>query len=321
MDFSKLLGQLDSVTTKKYDNDDKNALEFWKMTRDKAGNASALIHFLPNKTIEDFPFVRLWTHAFKNKVNDKDRWYIENSLSTIGEVDYIGEVNRELYNSGVEENKKIAQNQKRKLNYISNILVIKDTGNPENNGKVFKFKYGQKIFDKIVAAAKPDVAEDGLEDEPATPINAFDPISGADFLIKQSVVANFPNYDASKFSSQKPMCGGDEDKIQEVLAQCYDLSLEVAPDRFKSYEELKKKFLWVMGQEAPRTGQGKAQSKSKVDDTEDELDALAALAKEEPKKEKVKAEPKVEKKSPPLPVATDDGDDDDAYFASLLSED
>jgi hypothetical protein len=312
MDFSKLLGQLDSVGKKTYD-DDKHALEFWKMTKDKAGNASAIIHFLPNKTIEDFPFTRLWTHAFKNKVNDKDRWYIENSLSTIGEVDYIGEVNRELYNSGIEENKKIAQNQKRKLNYISNILVIKDTGNPENNGKVFKFKYGQKIFDKIVAAAKPDVAEDGLDDEPANPINAFDPYTGADFLIKQSVVAGFPNYDASKFSSQKVMCGGDEDRIKEILAQCYDLSLEVAADRFKSYDELKKKFLWVMGQEAPKA----AAKAKKVED--DELDELAELAKEE--KPAPKATPKPTPKAPPMPVASAADDDEDAaYFASLLDD-
>jgi hypothetical protein len=300
MDFSALLSKIDQVTTKKTYDD--NSAEFWRLTKDKAGNAAAVIHFLPNKQIDDFPFVRVWTHSFKNEENN--RWYIENSLSTIGEQDYIGTLNSELWNTGLEENKEICRKQKRKLNYIANILVIKDLGNPSNNGKVFKYKFGAKIFEKIIGAAKPD------ESLGETPINAFDTIGGAEFLLKQAQVAGFPNYDASKFNSAKPLFDGDEKKIQEVLDQCFDLNLEIAPEKFKSPEDLKKKYLWVMG--LSESGAAKPKQSKEVDE---ELDMLTKMAAEPAKK----VEPK---KAPPMPTmdASDDSDDD-KFFASLLQDD
>ncbi len=310
MDFNKLLSQLDSVNTKKTYDD--NSDEFWKLTKDKDGNGSAVIRFLPNKNIEDFPFVRLWTHSFKQKHGDKYRWYIENSLSTIEAVDYIAEVNRELWNTQLEENKKIATAQKRKLNYISNILVIKDPGNPENNGKVFKFKYGQKIFDKIVAAAKPE-ADEALDEEVPTPINAFSPKEGADFVLKQAIKDGWPNFDNSKFGKAKELFGGDDSEIKAVLDKCFELTDELAPSKFKSYDDLKKKYLWVMGQEAPK---GSDKPKPSKGAEEDELNELAKLAQEEPKKVK----PKVETKKELPKQETPEDDDDAAYFASLIED-
>lgn len=302
MDFTKLLGQLESVNTKKsYDDEEK---DFWKLTKDKDGNGEAIIRFLPNKTIDEFPFVRLYTHAFKNTSNN--RWYIERSLSTIDQQDYIAEVNRELWNTGVEANKKIVQARKRKLNYIANIMVVKDTAHPENEGKVFKFKFGQKIFDKIVAAAKPEpvMDEDGNEETP-DPINAFSPLEGANFVLKQTIVERFPNYDKSTFLKRKPLFNGDEDKIQEVMDKLHELSEEVAPSKFKSYDELKKKFLWVMGEEgAPTKSSGKA-AKSEEDDD----------IPTPPKKAT-----KVEKPAAEVPKASAGDDEDDDFFRSLVSD-
>ncbi len=293
MDFSKLLAQIDTVTAKKKSYDDDSA-NYWRPTKDKAGNASAVIRFLPNKDITDIPFVRLYTHSFKDP--HTNRWYIENSLSTIGKQDYIGETNSELWNTGLEESKDLARTRKRKLNYICNILVVKDVGNPENDGKVFMFKFGKKIFDKIIQAAKPDEA---LGEEP---INIFDPVEGADFALKQIVVSGFPNYDQSKFGSKKSIAGGQK-RIDEVLEQCFDLNLEVAPDKFKSAEELKKKFLWVTGAEDTQKAQ------SNYDKELDELTKIAA----DPTPEKPK-------KSPPMPKAEDSEDDDAAFFSSLLTD-
>lgn len=308
MDFAALLSQIDKVTTKKTYDDER--VGYWKPTRDKTGNGSARIRFLPNKDVSDFPFVRMWSHSFKNK--DNNRWYIENSLSTIGEQDYIGELNHELWNTGLDENKKIVQSRKRKLQYISNILVISDPGNPENNGKVFKFSYGTKIFDKIVAAAKPAPDDVDEDDNPILPVNAFDPEDGADFMLKIKTVENYPNYDDSRFTKKKALFGGDEDEIKTVLDQCYDLNLEIAPDKFKSKAELEKKFKWVMGE-------SDSKGKSKDKEVEKELDSLAALAKEEPKK--LKEEPKVDKKkTPPVPTASLSDDDDAEFFNSLLKD-
>lgn len=299
MNFQSLLSQIDSVTAKKK-NYDEGSERYWRLTKDKAGNGSAVIRFLPNKNVEDIPFVRLYTHSFKDP--STQRWYIENSLSTLGQQDYIADVNRELWNSGLDENKKIASSRARKLNYISNILVIKDQENPENEGKVFLFKYGKKIFDKIVSAAKPD--EDLGED----PINVFDPEEGADFLLRMTIVANFPNYDTSKFSSKKPIAGGKK-KIDEVLSQCYKLEDEVTADKFKTPEELKKKFLWVTGQDAPRS--------TPAADYDKELDELAKIAEEAPAP-KAAAKPAASKKAPP--VVTADDEDETAFFNSLVND-
>lgn len=299
MSFSTLLAQIDSVTAKKKSYDDGSE-NYWRPTKDKAGNAAAVIRFLPNKDVSDIPFVRLYTHSFKDP--STQRWYIENSLSTIGKQDYIGTTNSELWNSGLEENKELARARKRKLNYICNVLVVKDLGNPENDGKVFLFKFGRKIFDKIIQAAKPD------EDLGEEPVNVFDPSEGADFSLKQTVVSGFPNYDQSKFGSKKAIAGGQK-RIDEVLAQCYDLNLEVAPDKFKTEAELEKKFLWVTG--AEDTAKSKATAAKNYDDELDELTKIAAEPTPATKS----------KKSPPMPKVEDaEGDSDEEFFKSLLDE-
>jgi hypothetical protein len=302
MDFSKLLQQIETVTTKKTYTD--NSSEYWKPTKDKAGNAAAVIRFLPNKDVEDIPFVRMFSHSFKHKVTG--HWYIENSLSTINGQDYIGTVNQGLWNSGLEEDKELCRIQKRKLQYISNILVIKDLGNPENNGKVFKYKYGAKIFGKIHSAAKGDA------DLGEAAVNAFDTELGADFLLKMQKANDQFNYDASKFNNARALFDGDEDKINAVLAQCADLNMEISPDKFKTEAELKDKYLWVTGAKKSGVAAPKAQDQS----VDDELLMLAKMANEEPK-----APPKPAKKGPPMPVMTseDDGDDTD-FFASLVAD-
>lgn len=306
LDFSKLLGQIDSVAKKTYTDD----VALWKPTKDSAGNATALIRFLPSKNIEDFPFARLYSHSFQDPTTK--RWYFENSLTTIGQQDLISDVNKELWNSGIEENKKIAQLRKRKLSYIVNIYVIKDVGNPDNDGKVFKYKFGPKIWDKIVNASKGDEA---LGEEP---ILAFCPINGADFLLKMQKANDQFNYDASKFNAKKPFMGGDDKKIEEILNQCYDIQLEVAPDKFKSPEELAKKFLWAIGQEK--------QTAAKDADVDAEMDMLSKLAEASMKKDAVAPKAKNEqakvetKKTPPMPVMEPSTDPDEAFFKSLLSD-
>jgi hypothetical protein len=314
MNFSKLLGQLDQVAKKGGFTKDEEDTTYWRLDKDKAGNGEAVIHFLPNSDPDDFPFVRRWSHGFKNKVGDKFRWYIETSLSTIGEVDYVAEVNQELYNSQTEENKAIAKNQKRKLSYISNILVIKDPNRPENEGRVFKFAFGQKIFDKIVSAAKPPEVLDEDAD-PVEPINAFDPYEGANFNLKMAQVDGFPNYDKSTFSSKRPMLKGDEDKIKEVLSKCYDLNIEVSREKMKSYDELKKRYLWVMGLSTPAANKDKPAART---DEDDELDKLAKSAQSEKVKTAPKAEEKAKPKATPAPSVSDD--DDDEFLKSLIND-
>lgn len=313
MNFASLLTQIDSVNTKKTGDEDEK--DYWKLTKDKEGNGSAIIRFLPNKELEDFPFVRIYSHGFKDA--STGRWYIERSLSTIGEMDYIAEVNRELWNTGLESNKKIVQQRKRRMQYVSNILVIKDAAHPENEGKIFKFKYGKSIFDKIVAAAKPEPVEneDG-EQETAEEINAFDPIEGASFSLKQTIVDKFPNFDSSTFLKKKPILNGDEEKIEELFKGLYELKDELQPSKFKSYDELKKKFLWTIGEEtgdAPKSKPKTAKS-APTDDVDETLDGLEKAAE----KLAVKAQKTVAK--PPVPTAVDNDDDEDSFFKSLIED-
>lgn len=296
MDFGSLLSKIESVTTKKTFEKDEN---LWKPTKDKAGNAAAIIRFLPSKNIDDLPFVRMYKHNFQDA--GTKRWYIENSLTTIGGQDMVSTINKELWNTGIKENKELSSLRKRKLTYIANILVIKDLGNPENNGKVMKYAFGAKIFEKIQAAMNPS------EDLGEEPISVFCPINGADFLLKMQFNESTKqfNYDASKFNSKKPI-SNDDDTIEEILSRCFDVTLEIAPDKFKTEKELADKFLWVTGQKDNQTS-----APSHDDDVNDEINMLAKMSIETPKTRKTPA---------PVQAPVADTEDDDAFFKSLIED-
>jgi hypothetical protein len=207
----------------------------WKLECDKSGNGYAVIRFLPAPDGEDLPFVKLYSHAFQGPGG----WYIENSLTTLGQKDPMSELNSQLWNNGTDSGKDLARKQKRKLTYISNIYVVKDPTNPENEGKVFLFKYGKKIFDKLTAAMQPE-----FEDEEA--IDPFDFWQGANFKLKAKNVAGYRNYDSSEFAPQGALLEDDE-AMEAVWKKQYSLAELVAADQFKSYDELKKRLDYVLG--------------------------------------------------------------------------
>ena len=208
---------------------------FWKPEVDASGNGYAVIRFLPAPDGETVPWAKLYSHAFQGTGG----WYIENSLTTLGEKDPVGEVNRRLWNSGEDADKDTARKQKRKLSYYSNIFVVKDPLHPENEGKVFLYKYGKKIHDKIVAAAQPQ-----FEDE--TPINPFDLWKGADFKLKITKVAGFWNYDKSEFSAPAVLAGLDDAALEEVYNKEYSLTEFTDSSNFKSYEQLETRLNLVL---------------------------------------------------------------------------
>jgi len=210
---------------------------YWRAAVDKAGNGYAVIRFLPAIEGEELPWVRVFSHGFQGP---SGRWYIENSLTTLGKSDPVSDANNELWNSGSEANKELARKRKRRLNYISNILVVKDPANPENEGKTFLFKYGKKIFDKIN-----DVMFPAFADEQA--INPFDFWKGANFKLKIRKVEGFTNYDKSEFEGTTELFEGNDDKIEAVWKAEHALQQFVDPSNFKPYEELKKKFDEIIG--------------------------------------------------------------------------
>ena len=200
----------------------------WKPELDKSGTGQAVIRFLPAKDGEELPWVKVWKHAFQGPTG---KWFIENSLTTLNQKDPVSEHNSQLWNSGLESDKEIARKQKRKLEYYSNIYVVNDSKHPENNGKVFLFRYGKKIFDKIMAAMQPE-----FEDE--KPINPFDFWEGANFKLKIRKVDGYWNYDKSEFDKTSALFSEDA-KIEEVWKTAYPLAEFSASTNFKSYEELK----------------------------------------------------------------------------------
>ena len=203
----------------------------WKPELDKSGNGYAVIRFLPSPEGEDLPWAKVWNHAFQGPTG---QWYIENSLTTIGQKDPVSEYNSKLWNSGVESDKEIARKQKRKLQYFSNILVVSDPKHPENEGKVMLFRYGKKIFDKMMEAMQP-----AFEDE--TPINPFDFWEGAEFKLKIRKVDGFWNYDKSEFSAPSPIAD-DESKIESIWKSQHSLAEKLDASNFKSYDELSTRF-------------------------------------------------------------------------------
>ena len=209
----------------------------WKPEMDKSGNGYAVIRFLPAPDGEELPFAKIWSHAFKGPGG---QWYIENSLTTLGKDDPVGELNRELWNSGRESDKAVARAQKRKLSYYSNIYVVSDPAHPENEGRVFLYKYGKKIFDKLVEAMQPAFADE-------TPIDPFNFWSGADFKLKIRKVDGYWNYDKSEFAAPSTLGNFEDDKLESIWKQGYSLAEFEDPKNFKSYEQLKSRLDLVLG--------------------------------------------------------------------------
>lgn len=214
---------------------------FWAPTVDKAGNGYAIIRFLPARAGEELPWVRYWDHGFKGPTG---RWYIENSLTSIGQDDPVSELNSKLWNSGRDEDKEIARSQKRRLHYVANIEVVSDPANPANDGKVFLYKFGKKIFDKILDLMQPSFPDD-------VPVNPFDFWDGANFKLKIRNVEGYRNYDKSEFDKTSAHKGGDEKALEEVYNSLYDLKEFVDPKNYKSYAELSRKLKEVLGASAP----------------------------------------------------------------------
>jgi len=233
--IANLTAEIEKIAdrNKSFSNDND---KLWRPQLDKSSNGYAVLRFLPAPDGEDLPWVRVFDHGFKGPTG---KWFIENSLSTIGQKDPLGEVNSALWNSGVESDKEIARKQKRRLNYYSNVYIESDPQNPENEGKVFLYRYGKKIFDKLSEAMQPE-----FDDE--TPLNPFDLWKGASFKLKIRQVEGYWNYDKSSFSEPSQFKASD-DEMEDIWKQAYSLTEMVAPDKFKSYDELSKKLDDVLG--------------------------------------------------------------------------
>ena len=284
---AKLVKEVEKVNNSSSGGDER----LWKPELDKSGNGYAVIRFLPAPDKEEIPWAKLYTHAFQGPGG----WYIENSLTTVGGKDPVSDYNRELWNSGNESDKDTVRKQKRKLSYYSNIYVVKDPTNPQNEGKVFLFKYGKKIFDKVMEAMQPE-----FEDE--TPINPFDFWQGANFKLKIVKKDGFWNYDKSEFDSLAPLLS-DDDALEAIWKKEYSLAAVTATDQFKSYEDLERRLKYVLGKKP-------AQQRYIPDsELEDESEGKYAVA------EKTVAQAV----STPTPSTTVDKDEDDAlsYFQKL----
>jgi hypothetical protein len=291
-DFSKIAGEFEKIAnpetsnTKSYVDD-----RFWRLEGDKAGNGTATLRFLPKHDEDELPWVKIFSHGFQGPTG---KWYIENSLTTLGENDPVGELNSRLWNSGVQANQDIARKQKRKLSFIANVLIVSDPKHPENEGKVKLFKFGKKIFDKIMDKARPT-----FEDE--KPVNVFDFDAGANFKLRMRKKDGYANYDESVFSEPGPI--GTDQEIENALNGRYKLSEFVDRKNFKSYDELKKKLEEVLSGDS-------YVSKS-----------AASIAEEEDRP--VAAAPKFSSKPAPTMKSVDSDEDDDdvmSYFEKIAKE-
>jgi len=213
----------------------------WKPTVDKAGNGYAVIRFLPAVEGDDLPWAKYWDHFFQGPTG---QWYVEKSLTTIGKDDPVSEMNSKLWNTGIESDKEVARKRKRRLHYVSNIMVISDPENPANNGKTFLYEYGAKIFEKLMDAMQPKFADE-------TAVNPFDMWKGANFKIKIAQVAGFRNYDRSEFGPVEPLA--EDDKLETIYNQEYSLKEFTDPSTYKSYDELNLKLTRVLGEDGAVT--------------------------------------------------------------------
>jgi hypothetical protein len=290
-DISKLIQAAEATGSgeqKNYSDD-----RIWKPTVDKAGNGYAVLRFLPAREGQELPWVRYWDHGFKGPTG---QWYIENSLTSIGQTDPVGELNSRLWNSGIEADKEKARAQKRRLHYVANVLVVQDPSAPQNEGKVFLYKFGKKIFDKIMDSMQPDFADE-------TPVNPFDFWEGADFKLKIRQVEGYRNYDKSEFASPSALYDADESRLETVYNQLHDLGEFTDPKNYKSYDELKAKLMRVLGEEATAGAYTVKQE--------------AMINEPAPAPQPVSQEPVTAEQV----NMADDDDDTMSYFARLANED
>ena len=292
-DLEKLTDAVSKLTNKEEGKKSYEDTRFWKPTVDKAGNGFATFRFLPAPVGEDVPWVQLFQHSFQGPGG----WYIENSLTTLNRKDPVSEHNSILWNSGSDANKDIARKQKRKLQYIANIYVIKDPTNSDNDGTVKLFKFGKKIFDKLNEKMNPE-----FEDE--TAVNPFDLWEGANFKLKIRKVEGYQNYDKSEFDSPSPL-SGDEDDLERIWKQEYNLSEFLNEKNFKPYDELKARLNKVLGLEDGSAGDNYYSTKPNA--------PIAALAKPVAVAAPVKAKTTVAESGV-------DDDDDLSYFEKLAED-
>ena len=294
---SKLVKEVEKMSNNSGNTDDR----LWKPEVDKAGNGYAVIRFLPAPDGEELPWAKMYTHAFQGPGG----WYIENSLTTLGQKDPVSEYNRELWNSGSDSDKDVVRKQKRKLSYYSNIYVVKDAANPQNEGKVFLYKYGKKIFDKIMEAMQPE-----FEDE--TPINPFDFWQGANFKLKIVKKDGYWNYDKSEFDSVAPLLD-DDDAMEAIWKKEHSLTSIIGEDQFKSYEQLEQRLKMVLGQ--------KSSSRPRLDEeVSDEDDDRGSYT---PDFSSRRSEPENDFNSPDIMAKESTSDDEDdalSYFQRLAEE-
>ena len=280
---AKLVKEVEKMNNTGGNADDR----IWKLDVDKGGNGYAVIRFLPAPEGEDLPFVKLYSHAFQGPGG----WFIENSLTTLGQKDPVSEYNSLLWNNGTDAGKETARKQKRKLTYVSNIYVVKDPANPDNEGKVFLYKYGKKIFDKLTAAMQPE-----FEDEEA--IDPFDFWQGANFKLKAKNVAGYRNYDSSEFAAVSPLLeDSDDDALEALWKKEHSLAELVAADQFKSYDELKTRLSYVLGNKKV------TQDAETIDEDNDRGSAEQLVTA-----------------AVTTPSSTDDEDDAMSYFSKLAAE-
>lgn len=222
-------------TKKEYPKDEK----LFKYTRDSSGNAFIQIRFLPSRN-QLPPLVPRYEHYFENIVGDKKRVFFDTCPTTIGNPCPLCESNRKAWQGGNED---LARKRARKSTWFVNIFVIKDSQTPDNNNKVFVWKIGKKIYEKIMAAMKPSDEDISAGKKP---IDVFDLETGADFVVKVKNVAGFVNYDSSYFTDTKPLFK-DEKEIESVFNDIYLLDEYIDPKNFKGSEEITKRLDYVNG--------------------------------------------------------------------------
>lgn len=291
-DFGKISTEFNKIANPQSESKSYQDDRFWKLEADKAGNATATIRFLPRVEGDELPWVRIFNHGFQGPTG---KWYIENSLTTIGENDPVGELNSRLWNTGNDVDKEVARKQKRRLQYIANVLVVSDPKHPENEGQVRLYKFGKKIFDKIMDKARPT-----FEDE--TPVNVFDLWEGADFKLRQRKVEGYPNYDQSVFMNPTPVAE-DEDAILAIVNAQHKLAEFIDKKNFKTYDELSRKLVSVLNSEMA------APSAASMGEESDDYTP--------PTRQAAVAKPAVKVAAP-----SDDEDDDAmSYFKKIAQED
>jgi len=178
----------DLFLEKEKDYDKENDMYVPNLAKTKDGIYKSIIRFIPNISNPKEPFIKKYVYWLDDPITGEK--FSVDCPSNVGKPSILQELFFKYNSSKSYEEKEYAKYFKRSLSCYALIQIVKDDNDPESEGKLKIFRFGQKIYNMIKGENQPEINEN---------LDPFHPIIGRNLYLVVTKVANNNNYDQSKF--------------------------------------------------------------------------------------------------------------------------